>query len=692
MKALGRAEALQRPKRIVSWWLRQPDLNWPSQDGLDKIKRRAEAIAASGATTAMIFGAHFRWDFLPYFTLLHDYIATVAEELHERGIELYDHHSVNLVHRYDTNEEMRHVMLHSGPHLPLSPSREAAASWEYRGKRLNDWRMIDVRTRDVLYLPQYAAEGFCIRNPDFVDSYKEYLQKLIADTGIDGISADDPVHFMHYNSCACPHCRAELKRRIGIDLPPISDRNFWGNWENPAWQAWIDLRFDAAKDFFTALKPVFPKDFRVTTCGHNSAAPGGNGKAADARIFLAGGCNYTNLEMSGNTPPYKQDPVTTNQSISARIINANHHQACAREQGGRCFSTGFGFTEETANIVWAVNKMMGADCWFSTLKDRLGLPDHILNTLPDEAAVVGKAFTFEAEHPELFSGEQVGQLGVYFSYETRKHSYFGNLEKGYYKDYGATLQILFERGISAHTVFEFPDSAQNYPVILLPSAAVMTKAEIAAMHRYLQNGGKVIATGPSALPECPSSYSLPHAPTITKPEDFFSYIVNGVKHHAADWICKDTIPITEDPDTWQTPAQGLFYHPWRVSEGRITESLLQYCERFCKPMPIQITKSEGYLISVFESDYNITVHLLAKDFETDIDHRLDEMRFHRSRVNYINKVEPANVTSHLTLTANALPDVFLPFSADSATVKKSENGVEISLPKKSSYVILHFRK
>ena len=219
-----------------------------------------------------------------------------------------------------------------------------------------------------------------------------------------------------------------------MELPPISDRGFWGNWENPTWKAWIDLRFDGAKDFFTALKPIFPKGFRVTTCGHNSAAPGGNGKAADARTFLAGGCNYTNLEMSGNTPPYKKDPVTTNLDISTRIINASHHQACAREQGGRCFSTGFGFTEQTANIVWAVNKMMGADCWFSTLKDRLGLPDHILNTLPDEAAVVKKAFVFEAEHPELFSGKQVGQLGVYFSYETRKHSYFGNLDQGYYKD------------------------------------------------------------------------------------------------------------------------------------------------------------------------------------------------------------------------------------------------------------------
>ena len=513
-------DPLHAPKRIVSWWIKQPDLNWPSPDNLDKIKRRAESIAKANATTAMIFGTHFRWDFLPYFTLLHDYLATVAEELHKCGVELYDHHSVNLVHRYDTTEQMRHVMLHSGPHLPLSPSREAAASWRYNGRLLNDWRMIDVKTRDVLYFPQYAAEGFCYRNPDYIESYAHYLKGLIADTGIDGLSADDSVHFMHYNSCACPHCRAALRERTGLELPPADDRSFWGNWDNPAWRAWIDLRFEAASAFFAALKPHLPKDFRLTACGHNSAAANANGNAADARSFLAGGCNYTNLEMSGNMPPYKKDPVTTNIDVMSRIANANHHQACAREQGGRCFSTGFGFTEQTAGIVWAVNKQMGADCWFSCLKDRLGLPDHILDTLPDEADIVGKPFTFEATHPELFAGDQIGQVGVYFSYETRKHTYFGNLNKGYVKDYTATLRALLENGISPHTVFDFPKNADTYPLILLPSAARMTAAEQDALAAYLRSGGRVIATGPSALPDCKNSYALPSAPRCKTPWNF----------------------------------------------------------------------------------------------------------------------------------------------------------------------------
>ena len=155
--------------RIATWWFHWPDLMWPDSDNLDRIKARAEGYAKANVTAAMLFGAHFRWDFLPVFPLLHDYIATVTEELHKYGIKVFDHHSCNLVHRYSTREEMRHVMVDSGPHLPFSPTFEAAADWTWKGKKLNDWRMIDVKNGKPLWFPQYTAEGFCHRNPEYAE-------------------------------------------------------------------------------------------------------------------------------------------------------------------------------------------------------------------------------------------------------------------------------------------------------------------------------------------------------------------------------------------------------------------------------------------------------------------------------------------------------------------------------------------
>ena len=75
-------------RRHSFWFIRWQDLNWPNHDSMERIKRKAEGYAKANITTAMIYGCHFRWDYLPYFTILHDYLATVSQELDKYGIEL----------------------------------------------------------------------------------------------------------------------------------------------------------------------------------------------------------------------------------------------------------------------------------------------------------------------------------------------------------------------------------------------------------------------------------------------------------------------------------------------------------------------------------------------------------------------------------------------------------------------------
>lgn len=691
MDRLFLKEDLTKRHRLVNWWVRWEDLKWPNHDGYENIKRRAQALAKANVTAAIIFGAHFRWDYLPYFTILHDYIATVAQELHKYGIELYDRHSVNLVHRYDTPEEMRHVILHSGPHLPFSPSREAAASWEYQGKKLNDWRMIDVRDQSVLYYPQYAAEGFCYRNPEFVEAYCNYAKNLIATTGIDGLAAEDPVHYMHYISCACPHCRAELKKRAGIDLPPIEDKNFWGNWENPAWQNWIDLRYDAGKEFFLKLQAELPANFRITTCGANSAAPGANGAASDARTFIEGS-NYVHLEMSGNTPPYKNDPVTCNVPISGWITGFSHHQAVAREKQVRAFSTGYGFTVPSANIIWAVNKLLDLDCCFSTLKDRLGLPDHMLKDLPTEADVVAQAYGFEQANPDLFNATQVAQVGVYFSYETQRHTCYGNIGKGYYQDYSLTLRLLLKAGISAHTIFSFSAESNKYSVVILSGVAAMTATEKAELQNYLKQGGKVIVVGPSALENCKTDYVLPTHPQIKEPNSFFSTIANGVWHKAAEWIGNTEIPVSGLPNVWTQPQEGILFNPHRINDSAVGEKVVDFCRQYTKQLPVTVIEAQGYFITIFENEKNWILHFLAAEYDTEIDRQLDEMRFHRSRVNYINKVIPTGVSNQLKIQTKQTPIVYLPFNPQTSTVEQKGDICTITLPPNTAYGILEIKK
>lgn len=390
--------------------------------------------------------------------------------------------------------------------------------------------------------------------------------------------------------------------------------------------------------------------------------------------------------MNGNTPPYKHDPRTVNRTVPFRLTTSSYHQAAGRETGARAFNTGFAHVPETANICWAVSKVLGADAWIMALKPRLGLPQHILDTLPDEEDIVGTAFGFEKKNPQLFKGNLVGQLGVYFSTETRDHTLFGVLQHGYCSDFSKTLTDLFRSGLCPHTVFHFPKDTKEYPVILVPSAARMTQPELEALDVYLAAGGQVIVTGPSGIPECKNSWSLPNRHE-GDPMQLFTSFPNGINRVLPEWFTNLPLPECTDVQIWSNPRKGMRYHP-----SRCPGDLTKQAESYAKPLPVQLLRAKGYLCTMFESDDALTLHFLSEDYDTDIDHELDEMRFHRSRVNFINKVMPIGIDGILELKTEMKPQVFTPFSQAATQITQQADRCTVTLPENCAYAILRFAK
>ena len=215
----------------------------------------------------------------------------------------------------------------------------------------------------------------------------------------------------------------------------------------------------------------------------------------------------------------------------------------------------------------------------------------------------------------------------------------------------------------------------------------MTQQEIEAMNQYLAAGGKVIATGPSPLPQCKNSWVLSNQAPVD-PVGFFSTIRDGVWHQPARWL---NLPQPEcpDPDSW-SEENGLYYNPMRIEN--IQEAVLELCKKHCKPLPISVLRSNGYLIAMYESHDAITVHLLAADYDTDIDHHLDEIRFHRSRVNYINKVTPIGIDRTIQIQANNKPMVYTPFSKENCSIETTNNVHTITLPEETAYCLIQIAK
>ena len=88
----------------------------------------------------------------------------------------------------------------------------------------------------------------------------------------------------------------------------------------------------------------------------------------------------------------------------------------------------------------------------------------------------------------------------------------------------------------------------------------------------------------------------------------------------------------------------------------------------------------------------MVLQLLAADYDVDINHELDAMRTHRSRVNLLTTIVPIDVDRLVQLQGTGVMQVYTPFNQASAVVEKTTDGYQITLPENCSYAVCYFPK
>lgn len=612
--------SLRKPElryRAVSWWLTWDDLTWPNPELMDKVRRRADKCAENGVNCCLIFGAHFRWDFMPIWGRLHDELRFIADELHQRKILLFEHHSSVLTHRPRNREETLNIWQRNRHHVPFYPSIEEAATWRFNGSLLNDWRMLDVETGMPIYLPAYNAEQFCMNNPAFRAAYAEYVKRLHADTGMDGLMSDDNIFYADWRACSCVHCKERFKREYGHELPPVSDSNFWGNRRSEGFKDWITMRFRSSGEFLADVKRVLPKDFPLLTCCSSSDSHYLPAFGMSYEDFIAH-CNHVLLEMVGSTPSLAG---TWDDRIPSQLL----HLGIAREAKAPCFGLGYGFFPDTAFFIWAVNKFLGSDSWLSTLKGRLNASPTELASLPDDSEVVGEGYRWERDHPGLFVGEVDTDLAVFFSRVTRDN--YGQVAGDYSADYAAGCLSLTRAGITCEVVTRIPEFGK-VRCLVLSSVSCFSTAQKELLKKFMQFGGTIIATGPTGFYDesasmIPKSWlaELGIAAELNEPERPGSYPpyhklkpqVELAQCHVSDSV------RSRMKDGWLHVAVGkgeLLWRPGRIAQKAVADAVVQLVQaRGTSPVLVSGLPG-GWQLRQFRDGNRILIHALPAKVET----------------------------------------------------------------------------
>ena len=238
-------------------------------------------------------------------------------------------------------------------------------------------------------------------------------------------------------------------------------------------------------------------------------------------------------------------------------------------------------------------------------------------------------------------------------------------------------------------MLELPEDTEAYQLLIVPGAASFTAAEAESLRRFASAGGAVLCFGPCGLPETGSPWKLENRVG----EDFWTVQPTGVRSYPEklEWSNRK-VEAPNVPAEWREVAPRIFYNPARLPDEKLGRSLLELTRKYMRPLPVAISGADGYLTTVRrEKDGAYIVQLLAADYDTDIDHHLDEIRTHRTRVNLIVKVEPVNVSRKIRIDTRLGVEVFTPFNDGGATTEKDSGGVVVTLPEKCPYAIMRIR-
>lgn len=250
--------------KMATWWLDFEDLQWPNRELTKKWEERAKIFVKNRINTVVLFGFHFRWDYVSILNRIFGVLSEISKICHDYGLKVVEHHSATLIHRPRNMIQRQFIHDKLFRHTPFFPDNCNDTCFD--GLYINDFRQISAQNGKPAFYEGYVCEMFCPNNPNYQNAYKKLVEMHIEAFEVEGFMSDD-LHFLPDEySCGCHHCRQRFYAETGITLPAADDKNFWFNYENEGFQKWIACRYEWNADFYKRLRNILPEKIALWGC------------------------------------------------------------------------------------------------------------------------------------------------------------------------------------------------------------------------------------------------------------------------------------------------------------------------------------------------------------------------------------------------------------------------------------------
>ena len=330
------------------------------------------------------------------------------------------------------------------------------------------------------------ANGNRIGRFCYNSGYLEMMKQIIAEQlayGIDGFHIDmlDQGFGPPYG-CWCEHCRKKFEAEFNCPMPKGV------TWDED-WDRMLKFRYtssanfeQALRDYIKSLNPHATVDFNYhgnpPFSWEVGQRPVQHASSGDFVTGETGVWGFSALTVGLNAEFYRAaTPSLPFQVAMQRGVRMYHDQT----------------TRPLNDIRWELLTLLAHGA-FVTMVDKTGF-DGWLDPVAYER--IGIAFREAHAKQSHFGHTPVWDVGIYFSSRTR--DWLGrNDPAGYFQSFqGAHKALVYEHipwGILLDENLTI-EKLNKFPVVLLPSVAILSKQEINLLRRYVEEGGNLIITG-----------------------------------------------------------------------------------------------------------------------------------------------------------------------------------------------------